>query len=1025
MNNTPGSGQTHTKPIVIECFNSHGFKESLDFISNRLSTCDFMCLSETWIKPSELNLIQRCLDEHVVSNVNKFIVFNKTGMLDEDEHSPGRPYGGVAIICKILHGFSYELIKCDNRRIIGVLIKDNNDNPIHLIISTYFPFYDKGNRSQTDEYIECIEALQATVDEYADSVPVKILGDFNVQLPRSCTLPHNWHKLTGFNGHSRILNDFIQGNSLKVLDHMYSQAVNYTYFNIPRKIYTWIDHILSTEGDVDYVDSCKIIPLDEHNVGDHLLIRLCIKVNVPDVSIPSSITSGKRQLLTNWNRSFNNAKYLSILSETLSHLPLLHVNTTDDANICHTHIDNHVNILCSAFINSAKLAGIVPEKRFTPKKYWCPDLSKARDTKRFWWRLWLDNGRPRDGEVFKCYKNVKKLYRKITRQCIYAHNNELYRSLDSLLCRDVNRFWNSTKKLKKSPNHASVNLNRLVEHFSSIMQDSSELSHDHANIADIVNQKYMDVKGNVITHRITSEIVDKCIGKLKRHSSPGIDGIVAEFIILGKSDILCQHLSALYSLMFTYNHVPTVFNTGVMVPILKKPTLNPNDPSNYRPITISSVFSKLLELIIIPNDVQLSSNQFGFRSGYSVANGINLLNDLACCCKHNHSNMYMCSLDAEKCFDSIWHCGLFYKLMDVLPVVVWRFLFKWYKSLDVVIKWNGDINYNSYFKVTRGTRQGSILSPILFNIFVSELMQQLSAADSGLRIGQEVYNSFAYADDISVFSSTVPGLQRLINICHNYSVTWRFKFGLSKSQCMVTGYKPHCFVNTPVWYLGNNVMNTVNSLEILGVTFTSSINYDSHIQTRVQKCKRSMYSLSNIGMCYPGLNTSSKTHLFRTVCKPSLMYGVECINTTKKHINNLNSAQGFIIKNVCGLSKRSHHSAVLQALDIVSAQESVKKATTTMYNRLCSTDSPTRNLAIYLASLYLSDGIRVPGTIVDRLVNMGADPLPIINVSSLGPTNLRSTDGVVDSLRSLLLNDNYIKPWSTEYFLVKLLTRSF
>ena len=117
---------------------------------------------------------------------------------------------------------------------------------------------------------------------------------------------------------------------------------------------------------------------------------------------------------------------------------------------------------------------------------------------------------------------------------------------------------------------------------------------------------------------------------------------------------------------------------------------------------------------------------------------------------------------------------------------------------------------------------------------------------------------------------------------------------------MVTGYKPHCFVNTPVWYLGNNVMNTVNSLDILGVTFTSSINYDSHIQTRVQKCKRSMYSLSNIGMCYPGLNTSSKTHLFRTVCKPSLMYGVACINTTKKHLNNLNSAQGFIIKNVCG-----------------------------------------------------------------------------------------------------------------------------
>ena len=59
--------------------------------------------------------------------------------------------------------------------------------------------------------------------------------------------------------------------------------------------------------------------------------------------------------------------------------------------------------------------------------------------------------------------------------------------------------------------YAYVNLNRLIEHFSNIMQDSSELSHDHSNIADIVNEKYMDVKCNVIAHRKTSEIVDNCI----------------------------------------------------------------------------------------------------------------------------------------------------------------------------------------------------------------------------------------------------------------------------------------------------------------------------------------------------------------------------------------------------------------------------------------------------------------------------------------------------------------------------------
>ena len=69
-------------------------------------------------------------------------------------------------------------------------------------------------------------------------------------------------------------------------------------------------------------------------------------------------------------------------------------------------------------------------------------------------------------------------------------------------------------------------------------------------------------------------------------------------------------------------------------------------------------------------------------------------------------------------------------------------------------------------------------------------------------------------------------------------------------------------------------------------------------------------------MSYQSLNRKGKVHLYKTICLPTLLYGVDCLSVSVNNVPKIHSGQGYIMKYVCGLSKRSHHSNFLRALGI-------------------------------------------------------------------------------------------------------------
>ena len=126
-------------------------------------------------------------------------------------------------------------------------------------------------------------------------------------------------------------------------------------------------------------------------------------------------------------------------------------------------------------------------------------------------------------------------------------------------------------------------------------------------------------------------------------------------------------------------------------------------------------------------------------------------------------------LDASKTFDKVNFCLLFDKLITrSVPLFIVRILDVLYTHQKMYIRWGNA--YSSSFSVSNGVKQGRILSPILFNVYMDDLSVSLNSSNIGERIGNIFLNHLCYADDLCLVSLSSAGMQKLLGICSKYAI---------------------------------------------------------------------------------------------------------------------------------------------------------------------------------------------------------------------------------------------------------------
>jgi len=236
---------------------------------------------------------------------------------------------------------------------------------------------------------------------------------------------------------------------------------------------------------------------------------------------------------------------------------------------------------------------------------------------------------------------------------------------------------------------------------------------------------------NNISTFVDCHLMQECILQLKTGKAVSFDGIYNEHIIYGYS-CLNVHFCLLFNALLRHGVVPSDFCSVVIILLLKGKHGNPSNFDMYRGITIAPAASKLFELILL-----WLYDEFLYSSVLKRIVVVQLLFLLLLKRLNISINLARKSvvlfLDASKAFDKVIHNGLFLNLINRnVPVGFVRLMRNWYSRLCCMVRWNGITG--AAFPDLCGVRQGGILSPILFAIFVDSLISDLRQSGYGLYI---------------------------------------------------------------------------------------------------------------------------------------------------------------------------------------------------------------------------------------------------------------------------------------------------
>ena len=768
-----------------------------------------------------------------------------------------------------------------------IYIKDPNI----LLMNVY-----RSPNSSFQDFKEVLRILEDTVDKCPRNLTTLLTGDFNFP-------DIKWPN--GEASYNTTSNNSVDTSSKNIFTRFIDRLFLSQLVDQPTRRANILDLILTNNHEL--ITEIDVLP-DSEYLSDHRLI--IAKTTLSQTETPTPNTHPPPQSFRSLNFFHKNINWDSINQK---------INEIDWENhFLNNPLHENLNFFYQEILNIAREQ--VPKKKIKKKYPKIPDDRRALMRKRakFRKKIAMSRNQPQITRLKQLIANIEGALR-------VSHENErLANENRAIECIKTNpkyffSFARSKSKTKTQigPFEKDGVLIQDPHEKAEILREQFEsvFTRPETNSNPFIPNPTQEIENPLDDLTITEEDIAKQIKKLPKSAAAGPDEIPAT-LLKNCIDSMKAPLSKIWRKSLEEGCIPDILKTGYITPIYKGG--DRKNPQNYRPISLTSHITKIFEKIVrekitkyMNENNKFNNNQHGFRNGRScISQLLNHYNKILENLEKGHE-IDVIYLDFAKAFDKVHHGLLLQKLQNIgITGKLKHWIKEFLCSRKQYVTVEGAVSNPS--EVLSGVPQGTVLGPILFLIYISDIDEEISDSDIS-----------CFADDTRVLKTIKDVNDRIIlqdDLNNIYTWADRNKMKFNENKFETINYVPsrRSAPSTHIYTTQNgSQIERKTETRDLGIIMNSDATFSNNITAMVKKGKgQAGWALRT----FQSRDSSLMLTLLKTLIQPLLEYGCEIWNPhLSEDIARLEKIQRDFTRKIEGMNGKNYWER-LQALKLNSLE---------------------------------------------------------------------------------------------------------